>query len=211
MITSESDDDEFEETYENVEDSSQPLEKAADDLNEHINKTINSKYNSAYDHVFGISYNPNTKQLLLGPEVIEIQGKNLILNGKQFEGTPGLYNLLFLKDPKHFTKNDNLNYIAMLKLSKVIYLNNDPSQRIKGNSSKKYIEIIKPYFIDKTGKGMNLLTVTNKPYRAIYWDNVNELVDRLALLHASKNAGNNSVHNEIIAIEEELREAGIIY
>jgi hypothetical protein len=69
---------------------------------------------------------------------------------------------------------------------------------------------LQPFFFDKVGKGMKLLKVENKPYRALYWDNVNELVERLFLLHASKNAGNDSVHNEIIAIEEELREAGII-
>lgn len=43
-----------------------------------------------------------------------------------------------------------------------------------------------------------------------YWDDPNELVERLILLHASKAAGNTSVHNEILNIEEELREAGII-
>lgn len=44
-----------------------------------------------------------------------------------------------------------------------------------------------------------------------YWDDPNELVDRLYLLHASKQAGNNSVVNEIISIESELRQAGYIY
>ena len=43
-----------------------------------------------------------------------------------------------------------------------------------------------------------------------YWDDPNELVERLFLLHASRNAGNNNVDNEILNIEEELREAGYI-
>lgn len=43
-----------------------------------------------------------------------------------------------------------------------------------------------------------------------YWDDVNELVERLYLLHMSKQAGNNSVINEILDIELELREGGFI-
>lgn len=44
----------------------------------------------------------------------------------------------------------------------------------------------------------------------MYWDNPNELIDRLRLLIASRNAGNNDHDNEIIAILEELIEANII-
>jgi len=36
----------------------------------------------------------------------------------------------------------------------------------------------------------------------VYWDNPNELVDRLRLLVASKSAGNTGVSNEIISIFE---------
>ena len=45
----------------------------------------------------------------------------------------------------------------------------------------------------------------------IYWDDPNELVDRLRLLLASQAAGNPSHTNEIISIIEELREAKVIY
>ena len=44
----------------------------------------------------------------------------------------------------------------------------------------------------------------------IYWDNPNELVNRLRLLMASKKAGHNNHDNEIISIIEELKEAEII-
>lgn len=48
----------------------------------------------------------------------------------------------------------------------------------------------------------------NIDYR--HWDDPNELVDRLQLLIASKQAGNTGHDNEIISILEELKEAGII-
>lgn len=44
----------------------------------------------------------------------------------------------------------------------------------------------------------------------VYWDSVNELVERLHLLHSARQAGNTSVVNEIANIEAELREAKII-
>ena len=45
----------------------------------------------------------------------------------------------------------------------------------------------------------------------IYWDDPNELVDRLRLLMASQAAGNPSHNNEIMSIIEELHETIIIY
>lgn len=45
----------------------------------------------------------------------------------------------------------------------------------------------------------------------IYWDDPNELVDRLRLLIASQAAGNTSHTNEIFSIIEELREGEIVY
>ena len=44
----------------------------------------------------------------------------------------------------------------------------------------------------------------------VHWDDPNELVDRLRLLEASRQAGNNSHDPEILSIHEELREIGLI-
>ncbi|CAG9129422.1 unnamed protein product [Plutella xylostella] len=53
-----------------------------------------------------------------------------------------------------------------------------------------------------------------KSYRSntdlVYWDDPNELIERLQLLIASKDAGNTNHDNEILSIIEELKEAGII-
>lgn len=64
------------------------------------------------------------------------------------------------------------------------------------------------------GKGLLLLDEykvnTDKPVEYVYWNDVNELCDRLRLLYASKRAGNNAHDNEIASILEELKEEGII-
>ena len=63
-----------------------------------------------------------------------------------------------------------------------------------------------------------LMKVSNSSYIGnrkqidyVYWDDPNELVERLHILHLSKQAGNTNLDNEILNIEEELREGGYIY
>jgi len=49
------------------------------------------------------------------------------------------------------------------------------------------------------------MTLTNNTVDYVHWDDPNELVDRLRLLDASRNAGNNAHDNEILSTIEELR------
>lgn len=61
----------------------------------------------------------------------------------------------------------------------------------------------------RKGKGLKMkVTKANTDY--IFWDNINELVDRLRLLLASTSAGHTGHSNEIISIVEELKEAKVI-
>ncbi|XP_071053585.1 uncharacterized protein [Onthophagus taurus] len=63
----------------------------------------------------------------------------------------------------------------------------------------------------KTGSGhLNKLLVPAAIKEYEYWDDVNELVDRLRLLLASETTGHTAHHNEIISLIEELREAQVI-
>ena len=79
---------------------------------------------------------------------------------------------------------------------------------MSSNRHSKYVNIIKPLF--KT-VGSGLRQVTGNKIDYVYWDDPNELVDRLRLLWLSRLAGNSGVDNEIDSIIEELRESGIIY
>jgi len=78
------------------------------------------------------------------------------------------------------------------------------SKKIK-KSGSKYKDIIHKLF--PSGGRLSMKLQKNN---LVYWDNPNELVDRLRLLLASKAAGNTGVFNEIISIFEELLEAGLI-
>ena len=102
-----------------------------------------------------------------------------------------------------------------------------------GNKGYKYKYVIAPLIGDaKKGKGVapnnyitsqiggacsmnneripRSMTVTDNAVDYVHWDDPNELVDRLRLLDASHQAGNNAHNNEFLSIIEELREAGLI-
>jgi hypothetical protein len=55
-----------------------------------------------------------------------------------------------------------------------------------------------------------IMTVVNNKIDYVQWDDTNKLVDRLRLLDASRQAGNNAHDNECHSIIEELCEAGLI-
>ena len=54
------------------------------------------------------------------------------------------------------------------------------------------------------------MNLNNKKVDFVYFDDINEIVERLKLLISSKIAGHTGHENEIISILEELREANII-
>lgn len=83
-------------------------------------------------------------------------------------------------------------------------------------TSWKYNNIIKPLFLEtnvQTGTGLlprYKIARRNTRMDYVYWDDANELVERLQLLIAERSAGNYNHENEIHSIIEELREAGYI-
>jgi len=54
------------------------------------------------------------------------------------------------------------------------------------------------------------MTLNNNKIYYIFWDDPNEIVDRLWLLEASRQAGHNGHDNKILSIIEELRETSLI-
>ena len=159
------------------------------------------------------------RRWMLGDSPIGVEGDKIIIQGKKFQGSLGLYELLFLKKPDEnfYDAHDLATYKAMLLMTNAHKQVFDPSKNVSSNRGEKYNNIIKGLLKNKktTGTGINSNNIV-KPVvdlnsvRYEYWDDPNELVDRLGLLVASKQAGNTSVNNEILSIIEELREARII-
>ena len=151
--------------------------------------------------------------LYLGDSKIKFKNDGVKVKNSSFAATPGFIELLYKKNPdlSLITKEDMNNYRQILEMTSAHKLRFHPDEKIRKSHSKKYINFIAPLF--PTGSGLprfkisRMNTVTN--YK--YWDDPNELVDRMRLLVAERNAGNQSHDNEILPIIEELREGGYIY
>jgi hypothetical protein len=190
------------------------------------------------DYVSGVRYNADAQKWMLGIANITFDDNDFTVLDRAYRGSKGLYQLLFLKEPTKFTQLDLSDYKDILKITRAHYQDYGAG-RLMVRRGTKYMKVIKNLFPPRNnarrradtvgGRGYKrissrksvLSTVNDKEWKRISatsqprieyvrWDSVNELVDRLRLLYAAKMAGNTSVHNEIISIIEELREANVV-
>lgn len=164
------------------------------------------------DQVFGIYWDPKQDSYVMGTKKIpvNIEENKLVVAHRQFPKTAGLMTLLTQLNvkPSDVTKKDLQNYKSILQLTGAHLLRS--GRLATSNTDPKYKQFIEPMFREKSGTSLPPLSmkVSNTSYS--YWNDPNELVQRLSLLCRSRMAGNTGVDNEILAIEEELREAGYI-
>lgn len=207
-----------------AKDIEKPLERSLDkDDFEDIYENINVP--------FGVR--TENKQFLMGNEKVRILASDnslhkkhvIIINDKQYHLTPGLKELLLRKTPdlSLVLPKDQLVYKNILDITNAHKRYYNSNEQIKGDKSIKYREIIRPLFLNtvnnaclseiediKTGNGLPILKKYKTDTDLVYWDDPNELIERLKILIASRDAGNSNHDNEILSIIEELKEAGII-
>ncbi|EZA50688.1 hypothetical protein X777_11120 [Ooceraea biroi] len=143
---------------------------------------------------------------------------NILLGDVRYQGTPGLYELIFAKHPDKdmYTANDMQPYRSMLLTTNVHRRDDSARGQVKSNRGYKYLHVIAPLLSTepKTNSGRGLpraMTLNDNAIDYVHWDDPNELVvDHLRLLDASRQAGNNSHDSEMLSIIEELREVGIV-
>lgn len=147
-----------------------------------------------------------------GNTSLKLNNDKIIIGKQSWAFTPGLYELLFYKKPQNYDGSELEIYKKILLSTNAHKRKYEADGQIKGNRGYKYKKIIKGLFeTTYGGKGMGIMKVNLEKPNYIYWDDPNELVERLKLLVASQNAGHSNQSNEIISIIEELREANIIY
>ncbi|XP_071056537.1 uncharacterized protein [Onthophagus taurus] len=158
----------------------------------------------------GIRYDSKTDGWKIGSKPVEFTDAHISLDGGKLNipTSSGLYELIQLKAPKNFTEEDLRKYKEILTYTGAHKQNY--TGPIASNRSEKYIKIIKPLFSSAGETAGSGLEVNSNRIQYKYWDDVNELVDRLRLLHASYAAGNNSHRNKIAYIVEELKEINVI-
>lgn len=176
--------------------------------------------NDEYDSKYGVREEDG--KLKLGNVEVAFEDSNIIIGEFTYKATKGLLELLFKKKPGKFSYTDAKNFKYILNNTNVHRVGYDKNRKISVSvNNEKYKNIIKPILDGrrptvwwartwKTGLGLHKTLIPNTKLEYKYWDDVNELCDRLKLLIASKNAGHTGHDNEILAIIEELQEANII-
>lgn len=185
--------------------------------NKYMRKIVSAERNRLMDYTYGVRHQDG--KWMIGDSLLEIdEGDNFLINSIRYKGTPGLYELMFMKHPdkKSYDEEDLKAYKNILQDTnghKLYYLSNT---RINSNSGLKYKEIISHLFPPKYASGhINdneeiYMAATNDRIDYVHWNDPNELVERLRLLMDSQQAGHSGHTNEIVSIVEELREAKII-
>lgn len=135
-----------------------------------------------------VRYDWKLNKFFIGDSEIDFKGPNLCIRSDLcYRGSVGLYELLFKINSNYpFSIQQKKDYADILKRTNAVY-----------------------NFRSQTGRGM-LQHYNEKPIEFVYFDDINELCERLKLLIASKDAGNTNHDNEIVSILEELRECDII-
>lgn len=180
----------------------------------YVLKMLHSSAPKRKFHVFGARL--DDEGLMIGNSKLTIdEFDNLHINDKLYAGTPGLFELIFTNDPKHYTKKDLQTFKEILILTNAHKKNYISSLPLHKNTSIKYKSVISKLFQTRThstpsqsGQGLKLKNVNNT--NVIYYNNINKLIKRMRLLYEAKEAGHTGVDNELIALIEELRSRGYI-
>lgn len=185
--------------------------------------TPSDKSNKHYSIISDVEDN----QMRLGKSRVIIGSDSIKISTKSYPSTPGLIELLLMSKPQKgtYTEEDLKTYKKILEFTNAHRKGYLPSGAvIRDSSNPKYMNVIQKLFPSKGGalnikksgtrnKVLRMNYMTHNRLRDVnytYWDDPNELVERLKLLIASQEAGHNGHNNEIISIIEELREADII-
>lgn len=173
------------------------------------------------DYVYGVYVDDNGTKL--GNKQFDVRKDySIVIGDTRYVGTPGLYELIFKMHPddRVYTRYDLETYRNILLTTNAHRRSRSASMPIMGNKGHKYATIIGPLVRndERTGAGARrrrtripfAMRAINNKVDYVHWDDPDELVNRLRLLDASRQAGNNAHDNEILSILEERREAGII-
>ena len=149
------------------------------------------------DNVFGIHKGAD-KNLYIGDTRIHVNGNNIIVGEKEYEGTPGLWELITMKLPNEYDDEDYENYAEILVNTSALKRGNVSGSRTpKASKSWKWNNLLKQIWKQRDeyeGEGVVILP-----------SDAEALLDRLELLFASKGAGNTGLGNEIVSICDELK------
>ena len=201
-------------TYPAVEMTKEEIEKLGPIATDALIKLASKK---GIDKSFGLTV--KNKKLHIGDKPITIKDNNIIIDGEEYTGTPGLWELIISQEPQEgkYTEDDYLNYINLLVQTNTIYQGNNPNQnRAKSSGGDKWNKLISPVWehIRESKKPLKRKKHQQDPITGeglkILPSDPNALIERFDLLFSSQKAGHTGVRNEIISILDELKRQRVI-
>ena len=155
------------------------------------------------EKVYGVY--DNKGKFYIGDTRIGIIDDNIIVGEKEYQGTPGLWELITMKMPNDQVYDDEGygNYADILVNTKALKRGNVSESRTpKANKSCKWNHLLKQIWSERDKyEGRGVVIIPSDP---------NALLERLDLLMASNGAGNTGVGNEIVSICDELKRQNIL-
>ena len=158
------------------------------------------------DKTYGITSKNNN--FYIGDRRLGVINNNIIIDGKEYKGTPGLWELLVMNVPKdeNYTGDDYEKYAEiMIKTNALTKSGKAGDHRPKASRGWKWKYLLSTIWNNRDryeGEGINsTIILPSDP---------NTLLDRLDLLLAGMVAGNTGVRNEIVSISDELKRQNVI-
>ncbi|KAL4153880.1 hypothetical protein QTP88_001713 [Uroleucon formosanum] len=145
-----------------------------------LGELIKAKENINANKTYGPKIRANGS-VHLGKKDINLVDNTLSIKDISYQLTQRLGNLIFSKNPKLYNKNDLDAYKSIL-IQTSAHLTADEEKIKQGGN--KYHDIIQNLF--RSGRGLSMKL---QRHSLVYWNDPNELVDRLWLLLVSKAAG----------------------
>ena len=145
------------------------------------------------DRYFGILYNDEIGKYVMGDKIVNFgEAGDIIVDGKTYKGTPGLWSLILLKRPKDFNEEDMEEYKKLVEQTNVMR----HPQNLRANSQPKLTWKWRKIFnnFEKKGNGIEFLP-----------SDIISLKQELVYLLGEYRAGNTSAtRNQIVAIADNL-------
>ena len=93
------------------------------------------------DHTHGLSHDVHTEKWKIGDSLADFEQKNFTVQNRTYQGTPGLYELLFFQNPVGYTSKDLDNYMEILQHTNAYRRNYDAKAQVQGTTDSKYLTI----------------------------------------------------------------------
>ena len=187
------------------------------------------------DKIYGLR--DKNGKFYIGNKLAVIDNNDLIVGKYEYEGTPGLWELITSKNPdkSKYGEEDLEIYAKLLIRSNALRRNYDPdNKRPLSSPGNKWKKLLSPIWKNKhlfkeeeeedddpqpstSGTGLSVAgpaTPRSESLKGtglkILPSDPNALIDRFDLLFSSKKAGHTGVRNEIVSILDELKRQGVL-